>query len=252
MKKILFYINMVLLLFVALSCEDNRETYKLGDSVEASFPSTMVNYLMTAEDGNKIQLEMWRGNTKGVASVPVTITDKTGGVFTAEKAQFDFVDGESKAYLTFSYPNINNFGGEKYEFEIAITDEEQVSPGGQETIKVTAQRKLTYKSLGTGTFTSNFFEDSWPQEVLKAEEADFYKLPNCYYNGYPIEFSIVDGKVQFAKQPMGYTTASYGMTSWDPIYMDESTIEGKVITFVVRFVVSAGSYGTTEEVLIMP
>lgn len=252
MKKILYFATIIGLLFTFVSCEqDGGVTYELTDKVEASFPSTVVNYQMVAEDGNKIVVEMWRGNTKGAATVPVTITDNTNGVFTPEKEQFDFADGENKAYLTITYPDINQFGGEKYVLELTI-DEEMVSPSGNGTIEISAQRKLTFNSLGVGTFTSEFFEASWDQEVLKAEEADYYRLPDCYHDDYDIEFSIQDGKINFARQPMGYVSADYGMTSWVPNYLDDCEIDGKTLTFVVDFMVEAGSFGVFSEVLEMP
>lgn len=252
MKNILYLTTIICLLFVASACEQKQEVYELTDKVEASFPSTIVNYQMVVADGNKIVVEMWRGNTKGAATVPVTITDKTGGVFTPEKNQFDFADGEAKAYLTFSYPDLTAFGGEKYEVEIVITDENQVSPTGKAKIKVSAQRKLTFKSLGKGTFTSEFYGESWPQEVQKAEEADYYRLPDCYEKGYHIEFSVANGKISFAKQPMGWKHSSYGMVSWDPRFLDNCEISGKTYTFAVAFVVDAGSFGGYFEVLEMP
>lgn len=252
MKKILYLLSVTVLLLVASSCQQEGVKYDLGDKVEASFPSTIVSYQMVAADGNKIMVEMWRGNTKGAATVPVTITDKTGGVFTPEKSQFDFADGESKAFLTFSYPDIADFGGEKYEIEIAIADENQVSPNGNEKITVSAQRKLTFKSLGIGTFTSEFFEEAWPQDVQKAEEAEYYRLPDCYYKGFPIEFSVVDGKINFALQPMGYKHSA-GMVYWDPREMSKSSISGKTYTFSVRFQIpGVGGFGTFYEVLEMP
>lgn len=118
--------------------------------------------------------------------------------------------------------------------------------------KCILHRKLAFKSLGEGVFTTSFFGESWPQEVLKAEEADYYRLPDCYYKGYHIEFSIQDGKLDFAKQAMGYKDPDHGMTSWDPRQSDGSVIDGKTLTFVVDFRVEAGSFGVMEEVLVMP
>lgn len=241
---------MAVMLTVA-ACEQDKTYYVLSDKVEASFPSTIVNYQMVTEDGNKIIVELWRGNTKGSASVPVSITNNTNGVFTPEKELFNFADGENTAYLTFSYPNINQFGGEKYQIILTL-DDELVAPSGINKMTISAQRKLTYKSIGTGTFSSEFFEESWPQEVLKAEEANFYRLPDCYSNGYPIEFSIQDDKINFAKQPTGYVHSSYGMVSWDPRYLANCEINGKKLTFVAAFVVNAGSFGGYYEVLDMP
>lgn len=253
MRKLLYYAVSICLIITATACENEGEFYDLTDRVEASFPSTIVNYQMIPEDGNTIKVELWRGNTNGSVSVPVTVTDNTNGVFTPAKEQFDFADGESIAYLEFAYPDISQFGGEKYAIELEIADEDQVSHGGKRTIKISAQRKLTYVSIGTGSFTSAFFEESWPQDVMKAEEANFYRLPNCYYTGYPIEFLMDNGEVSYGKQPMGYNHPSYGMTSWDPAGVkNENVIGGKTITFAVKFTVSAGSFGEYSEVLEMP
>jgi len=252
MKKIILLTGVIAVLFMASSCQQEGVKYALGDKAEVSFPSTLVNFSMVAADNNQITVELWRGNTKGAVSIPVTITDKTGGVFTPEKAQFDFAEGENKAYLTFTYPDLTLFGGEKYKIELLVTDDSQVSPNGNKKMEITAQRKLTFKSLGIGTFTSEWFEESWPQEVQKAEEADYYRLPDCYYKGYPIEFSIVEGKIRYALQPSGWTT-SLGMVFWDPRYIDECEIVEKTYTFVVRWAISDGrAYGSSYEVLEMP
>ena len=252
MKKLLYFTAIVGLLFTIVSCEQDRTVYSLTDKVEASFPSKIVNYQMIKEDGNKIVVEMWRGNIKGAATVPVTITDETDGIFTPQKGQFDFADGENKAYLTFTYPDIDEFAGEKYELELAI-DEEMVSPGGISSIKITAQRKLTFKSLGIGEFTSEFFDDSWDQEVMKTEEADYYRLPDCYYEGFHIEFTIQDGKVDFATQAMGYKYEGSSMTFWVN-KSDVSTVVGKVVTFIPNFFIPdlGAGFGENTEVFVMP
>ena len=252
MKKLLYFTAIIGLLFTIASCQQDGAVYELTDKVEASFPSKSVNYQMIKEDGNKIVVEMWRGNTKGAVIVPVTVTDETDGVFIPAKKQFDFADGENKAYLTFTYPDINEFAGEKYEIKLAI-NKEMVSPGGISDIKISAQRKLTFKSLGIGTFTTEFFEESWDQEIMKAEEADFYRLPDCYYEGYHIEFSIQDGKVDFGDQAMGYKYEGTAMTYWVN-KSDKSTFDGETFTFIPYFFVPdlGGGFGENTEVFVMP
>ena len=84
-----------------------------------------------------------------------------------------------------------------------------------DSITVKAQRKLTFNSIGTGTFTSNIFGESWPQVIEKAVEADVYRLPDCYVEGYPIIFSTdANGEIDnIAIQETGYKDDTYGMTS---------------------------------------
>jgi hypothetical protein len=119
-------------------------------------------------------------------------------------------------------------------------------------MQITAQRKLTFESLGIGSFTSEFYEDSWPVDVYKAQEADYYRIANCYFNTYHIDFTMSGSIVEFVKQPMGYNHSTYGMVSWDPRFMNENNIDGKKVVFVVAFTVDAGSFGKFYEELIMP
>ena len=87
-------------------------------------------------------------------------------------------------------------------------------PTNVNSITVKAQRKLTFNSIGTGTFTSNIFGESWPQVIEKAVEADVYRLPDCYVEGYPIIFSTdANGEIDnIAIQETGYKDDTYGMT----------------------------------------
>ncbi|MDD2491590.1 MAG: hypothetical protein PHV12_05295 [Bacteroidales bacterium] len=249
MKKILLIA--IGILFLASSCEPERTLYKLGDGAEASFPSTIVKFLMVASDNNQFQVEMWRGNTKSAASIPVTITG-TAGKFTPSKQSFDFAAGENKAIITFTYDDLASFGGEAYNIKLTMANEADASKGGNKAITVTAQRKLTFQSLGTGSFTSEFFEESWPQEVMKAAEANYYRMPNLYYNNYPIEFTLENNVIGFAKQPMGYVHSTYGMVYWDPKYVEYCEVNGNELTFVVEFSLETVTYGYYYEVLEMP
>ena len=108
-------------------------------------------------------MELWRGNTKGSVSVPVTITDGTDGVFKAAKTSFDFSDGESVAKLDFNYPDINAFGGETYTITLAVA-EEVLSPSGIGEMKISAKRKLTPVKVGTGKYYSDWYEKEWEQD----------------------------------------------------------------------------------------
>ncbi|MFA5642471.1 MAG: hypothetical protein WC945_07080 [Bacteroidales bacterium] len=251
MKKILFFASFISILLLAIACEHETVTYSGDGGVDASFPSNILKLSMVSEDNNQITVEMWRGNTQGAVSVPITVSGSTD-VFTPEKNQFDFSDGEAIAYLKFSYPSIDNFGGEAYKINIEISNAEDVSPGGRSSIEVTAQRKLTFELQGEGSFTSEIFGSSWPQEVFKAVEANYYKLPGLYYENFDIEFSVNNGVISFAEQETGYVHSTYGMASWGTKYSSESSIDGNNYYFVVDFIVDAGSFGKNTELLQMP
>ena len=202
MKKLL-YLTLILGAFLfASSCQREGALYEMpAGTALVSFPAEEASFTMLASDGNKINLLLNRGNTKGAVSIPVTvIEDKTDGVFKLAKNSFDFADGEGTAVLEIKYPDINNFGGEVYEMTISLTDESQLSPSGIGEVTVKAQRQLTPNLIGEGTFYSvSLFEDEWAQEVYNTIEApNYYILPDCYTEGYDISFTISNGKVTIA------------------------------------------------------
>ena len=250
MKRIIYIILVVLL---AASCNRNGKIYDIPvNNPCVSFPSDAAIIEMLASDGNKITVELWRGNTKGATSIAVDIEDDTDGVFTPAKNSFDFADGEAVATLDFTYPDINAFGGEIYKITIAIADPDQVSPSGINEITISAQRKLTRKYLGTGTFYSAFHDDEWEQDIYTTEEApDLYILPDCWKKGTDWMFNVNNGQIIWpATFFTGYVHSTYGNVN---IKSGDSYIENGVLYLIVQsYFVSAGSFGNGHETFILP
>jgi len=212
MKRIIYITLAVSALVLTSACQHKGTIYDMPEgNALLSFPSNKAIFDMVAEDGNKITVDLWRGNTKGAASIPVTIDNQTNGVFTPAKSTFDFADGEGVAHLDITYPDINAFGGEMFKLVLTV-DEKQVSPAGYGKMTVSAQRKLTPKFIGTGKFYSDFWEDEWEQDLYNTVEApNYYILPDCWAKGGDWSFTVSGGKpVWPANFDSGYTYSSYG------------------------------------------
>lgn len=260
MKKT-YILLIVCLGFIFTSCQKEGTIYKpAADQPCISFPSEMAVYDMVAADGNKIIVEMNRGNINGALSVPVAIKDETGGVFVPEKTTFDFADGEGRAYITFNYPDINNFLAEEYKIVISVTDTKILSPSGVGSITVSAKRQLTWNLFKSGTYVSEFFGD-WGQDLLVAEEAPYlFKFPDLYVKGTSWGFKLNDDKSIIPDgvlteeglydAPTGYNHKTYGPVS---TYTDPSVKytffdkEGGKSQFVRFFYVDAGGFGWFAE-----
>lgn len=205
MKKIIYLTAALMMLFAGTSCERDLTIFEYEEGIAgATFPSDVQVFSMLPEDGNKIMVEMVRGNSKGDISIPVEITDYTDGVFTPEKSSFDFKDGETSAYITFTYPSLEDFGGETYSIDIEVTDEkalEQIAMTGIEAVTVEATRQLTEVSLGEGFFDDPvLMEDAWDQEICTTVEApDLFYLKSCFAKGANINFNVNNGVFSIAE-----------------------------------------------------
>lgn len=252
MKRIISISIAALTLLLVNACQRAGVIYDPAGSACVSFPADAAKFEMLASDGNKITVELWRGNTQGATSIAVDIDDKTDGVFTPSKRTFDFADGEAVATIDFTYPDINAFGGEVYEIGIKVSDPDQVSPAGIDKVTVSAQRKLTRKYVGTGVYYSDWYEEEWEQDLYTTEEApDLYILPDCWVRGTDFTFNIVNGQPVWPNPFFsGYVHSSYGNVY---IYPGDSYIEdGAVILEVAGYRVSAGSFGGGIEYFILP
>ena len=252
MKKIIYVTFAILAIMLTSACEHEGTIYEMpAGSALVSFPSDAAIFEMVASDGNKVTVDLWRGNTQGAVSIPVTIDDKTGGVFKPAKSSFDFADGEGIAHLDITYPDINAFGGETYKLTLSV-DDNQVSPAGISSMTVSATRKLTPKFVGTGIYYSDWYEEEWEQDLYTTEEApDFFILPDCWVKGTDFTFTVQNHQpVWPASFFSGYVHSSYGNVY---LYTGESYIEDGVIYLpITGYRVSAGSFGSGMEYFILP
>lgn len=213
MKKLLYLSVILSAMFFSASCQREGAIFEVpADCALLSFPSEDAIIQMTKEDGNKFAIELWRGNTKGAISVPVSIKYDVEGIFTAAKNSIEFADGEAVATLVFNYDDINAFGGESYSIEVSIDDENQVSPSGISSVSLAVSRKLTYVLLGEGEYYSDYAEESWDQEIYTTVEApDYYILPDCWVKGCDFTFTVKNGQPVFPDMwDSGYYYSPYG------------------------------------------
>ena len=267
MKKILSISFILSALFLFASCERNMVSYVIpAGNPLVSFYSDAAVYEMAPEDGGKIVVELNRVVTTDALTVPVTITDATGGLFTPAKNQFDFAAGEAKATLDLTYTDIADFEfGKKYKVTIALNpgaDVDIVSPSGYDEIEVVASRKMTKVSKGMGTYYSDFFEEEWAQELQSTVEApNYYIWPGCWAAGTDITFTMEAGQPVLASIiATGYSDPSYGPVS---MYVAQATASygapapaydptDNTIVYYAVYRVSAGAFGLSYESYELP
>ena len=219
------------------------------------------------------QAYLYADNGTSLSFVPTDVesfTVKLGRSVTTDKATVALTTTNNK----FKVPSTVTFeAGQKtvdvpVTFDMAVGTTENVTvaldksnsnPYGSDSLAISVKRDYSWKSLGEGLFTSEFFRSSWSTVVFKADGANVYKLKSLYNEGTDIIFELSeDGKSlkNFAQQETGYIYPNYGMTSVVPDKTTPMTREDNVITFNLQFLVESNgkmlNAGVCKEVLELP
>lgn len=125
--------------------------------------------------------------------------------------------------------------------------------GNSKDMKTVEFAGLDYKDYGTGVWTSAFFGSSWRVNVEYSEVGNRYRINDLYVDGYGFSFSPDGSNVTV--YPNGYIETGYVHPNYGMIYFSDqgSTYDENTKTFVFnfKFIVSAGSFGTLSEVLVL-
>ena len=238
MKKYLYFTVVLGLLFLSASCDRKQVLYEPSEGeVAASFLAKKALFTIDPLVDNQIQVTLYRGITAGEVSVPVEIDDESE-LFTPDKSQFDFADGENKAVITLSFDPEELEYAVDYEIVFEIADEEQASFSGFDQTTVIAALKMNPVSVGVGSYYSDWFSEAWEQELSNVQEApSIYLLPDCYTEGTPLKFQVVEGQPVFDS----YINTGWlypGYESLGPLYLvpESVTFSEGIITLDVYYV----------------
>lgn len=260
MKNLKYILTSFALFVILISCNKDAvmQTIDPSDigSVDAAFTSKLLVYKLTEADNGQLKILIQRGNASSAATVPVTVAGAGLSHFTLQSNSVQFAVGEYQKDIILTYKFANIAPGNKYVFEVTITDETMLSKSKVSKIKVEAEIALSYKSLGNGVYSSEFFEESWDQPVMKADITPtfaFYLLPGCYYSGFDIMFSVTNGVMEMPSQSSGYYyDATHGYAFITP---QSTQISGKKHSVIAKFTLpksGAGFTGVFEESITLP
>ncbi|WP_347838516.1 hypothetical protein [uncultured Draconibacterium sp.] len=262
MKKIHLLLIVFVLAFVACDQDNIGELYETNSYV--AFSSSIVpENILSADNNYSVSVQIARSdlNEQTTAQVALEMNDNIEGYFGLESSSVNFADGEGTAYAKIvPLVDISQIDVSKvYEFKLTL-EGDNVSEFYNETT-YRASFLLTYQSIGSGTFSSEFFGGEWTVQIEKALEADVYRILDCYTEGYNISFSVnSENNIFYSTQQTGYVDEDYGMVSIempdadepDSYYMGEPYRDGKTCFLLGRFTVDAGSYGHWYEVVTLP
>ncbi len=250
MKNIWKGLLAVAALFVAGACsEDTEMNVYPGRSDEAFFSEEGFSYIMGASDPATYTVQVYRANKNGSASAAIKLTTDPGAEnWFSGPATVEFADGAIEADYTITIDREKLTQGA----ENAVTLE---LVGGTDLLYATActvniMRDYEWATYATGTFTSGWWEDEWPQELQRVDLGGgnyLYRFPDLYAEGEDVRFTVVDGEVV----PTGTIWLNYTYGSYGPMFFQLRTSsfseENKEIKMTGRYCVQAGWLDEGDE-----
>ena len=203
MRKIII----VLIAALAMQLFSGCDKQVLGPVAEQttgfSFAAPVLNMEAAPSDDNVLRIPLFRtASAEEMASIKCEFYDAASekyvstdpdGRFRLATTRVMFIDGARTGYVQVSYSSLDDFGmADKYCFRLTL--DSPVTPGGYATTVVTVNRRLTFESLGIGTFYDEFlFYETYEVEILKAQEAEIYRVMHPFDEGLVAEDYVKNG-----------------------------------------------------------
>jgi len=247
-KIILFVLALAL-----VSCDqENIGTLYLPIKPYVAFSSPVVSEnILSAENGYSVRCQIVRSDLKTATSANVILemNDNIDGVFALESSTVNFEDGKGTAYAKI-VPLVEPSQidpTKTYVFNLTLSGD-NVS----DLYKTTMYKaSFAFTPIGSGIFTSAFYEDEWPVDVKKLVVGDLtlYKVKGLYEAGYDITIVVQGENVTVEGQAGWKYDDEYG----DVYVSGSGTANGKVLTMsLVHYIPEVYAWDAATEVLTLP
>jgi hypothetical protein len=251
MKKIILILTAFALVMTACD-QDNTGVIYEPDSPYVAFASSVVpDNVLTADNNFSVTCVLVRSDAAGsmTASIELEMNAGIEGVFDLESNTVTFEDGKTTAYVKIvplvSPSQIDPT--KSYVFKLTITSDNASELYNTATYK--AGFKFSY--VGTASFNSEFFEDTWDVEVYKlvVGTQTLYKLKELYDTGNDVTVIVEGNTITVADQVAWYYDDEYG----DVYVTGSGTISGKVLTMhLTHYIPEVYAWDPATEILTLP
>lgn len=229
--------------------ETNNLTKENNYTVPVTLSRSIINDAYTANVEIK---EAYCVNATG-DTVPATDNVKL------QSPQAAFAAGESFATVNVEF--VNMAPGCNYTCVLGLSDADAATAneiGSQiANTDVNVMCDFNWESIGNGHYISpEWWEEEFDVPIEHAKGSNIYRMIGLFQNGYDIQFTIEGDKVYVPLQG-SWVHSSYGVVSlqgWagENDYAGPYDAATKTCTLALRHTVSAGSFGTFVDYLVMP
>ncbi len=211
MNRIFSYCTILLfsvLAFSLISCTEEYEyTGAVAEGEQVYFSNTLSSTVELSSSESSFQIPVNRINTSGSLTIPLNVDLPYGSNCEATASSVTFADGESVAYLTFTYDPANIDYGVYDEITVSISDATYTTPYGSSSYSFSAGMSEWKTMDGYATYREGLIGDLYGAEALTYEveiqesviTPGRYRLVNAYTENnafgqeYGYFFSFVDG-----------------------------------------------------------
>lgn len=253
MRKILFFALAVALFSTACEDEINREKSPLPnpDSDNVYFDAANPKSLVLAIDATEFTVSVSREFSEAALDVKIKLESSYDkGLFNVPET-LSFAAGETTKTLTVGISDLELM--KKYKIALIVEDD-QTNPYVPQTVYPRIDLNILQEDFAPyaeGTYTCDFFEDSWAQTLEYSPATTTYRFKGLWFPGYDVTFkwdgsatvtmigTAASGKIVI---PTGYVHATYGMVAahYGVCTFDDAT---DTFTFPINWRVTAGSFG---------
>lgn len=202
------------------------------DNITRIYESDTYNYISFQNDvlnkevektENTLEISIYRESTQGNASVTAELffqQDGNGGeqpgreFISLDNNIITFAEGNNEAKIKLNIDLVKLDYLTKAKTQIRLTPKENcsVSPFGKSAITVSISRKPTwYQMEEKGIYTSQFLGTEKEVTVMKAEEAPFYIVKDCYVENGDIRIDLDQNGNATIEQQKAFIYPEYGV-----------------------------------------
>jgi hypothetical protein len=256
MKSKILYCAMAVSLMFATACSEDEVTREKSpvqnpNSTNVYFTATNPKSLILGIDAVEFTVSVSREISDAAQTVNLEIENTNAEGLFSIPSTVSFSAGEATTLITISVYGLELM--KTYHIAIAI-EGDQTNPYEQQTVYPKIELNILQEDFApyaNGTYTCDFFEDSWSQVLEYSPSTLTYRLKGLWYSGYDVKFKwtgstavTMVGTVNSYGTgiPSGYVHSTYGMVTayFNGCTYDDAT---KTFTFPITWRVSAGSFG---------